>query len=292
LQQAFGQQQQQASGQPQYNMQQLAAIAQKNPQLASLIQQNQLAQQKVGEARTVASEKRSFESNKPVMEDLRKIRTSLPKREVNLMRIGEVLGSKDLRTVRNFAADYLGTKGFSAEFLSSKSANELNSVVKDEFVRDMQNLPGGTRLNQFIERNLKSALQSPLKSPENNQMITEAHRFLYDVDKNKLAIADKLLDSYEKMGIEPPRSFERDLEKLSKDYTQQRMKELTQTFKDIGEGKVKSLGAQGIEIAKERIQGRPPERGNIYILSPNKEIKQVPLRELKKWQDLGGTLIK
>lgn len=62
LQQA--QQQQQPTGPRQYNVQQLAAIARKNPQLASMLQQNQLAQQKMTQQTELAKQKQFAEERK------------------------------------------------------------------------------------------------------------------------------------------------------------------------------------------------------------------------------------
>jgi len=275
-----------------YSLPQLAYIANRFPHLAPLLQQQTLASQRAREKRTMAMEKRAYESNKPFLDEISKLRESVPQREVNLLRMGEVLGSKDMRTLRNFSAEYLGNKGYPSEFLLSSSANELKSIVKDEFVKELKNLPGGSRLNQFIERNLLSALQSPLKSPENNQMITEAQKFKFDIDKKKIEITDRLLNQYEAAGREPPANLSRLVDEGLKDYTQEKLIDLTQTFKDIKEGKIKSEGAQRMEVARSRIQGRSPKAGFTWMIFPDGSIKQAPTREIKKWQGVGGELIR
>lgn len=281
-----------SGGRRRFSTQQLGAISDINPKLAQIFQQDQIAQDQMGERRSLASEKRAYESNKPFMEDVRKIRRSIHSREMNQMRMQEVLGSDNLSSIRNFSADYLGNKGFSSEYLSSASANELKSVVKDEFVRDLQMLPGGTKLNQLIERNLITALQSPLKTPENNQMITEAQRFKLDLDKKQVEVTDSLLDVYERAGREPPANLEREVDKRMKKYTQEKQKDLTQIFKDIKGGKIKSRGFQAMEIAKQRVANQRPAAGSIWMLSPEGEVKQVPRSMVKQAQDAGGRLIK
>jgi len=291
VQKAQQEQQQAQSATPQYNMQQLAAIAQRNPQLASMLQQNQLTQQKMEQQRELAQEKRAYQSNEPFFKEVDTLRNSIPNQEVNLLRIGNVLNSKDLGSLRNLASEVFSNK-IPPEYIATASANELKSAVKDAFVADLKSLPSGSRLNQFIEKNLLSALESPLKSPENNQIILEAQKFDLEKNKKKVEITDRLLDAYAKAGREPPARIAREVDRQLKPFVDQQIKDLTKKIMDIKEGNISSFGSQAMDIAKERITGRRPEAGNIWMLSPTGDIKQVPKNLVKQAIEAGGSLIK
>jgi len=275
----------------QYNMQQLAAIEQRNPQLANLIQQNQINKQRESQKYQMAKEQRAFKSNETFFKELNTLRESIPNQEVNLLRIGNVISAGDLTSLRNVAAEMFANR-IPSEFISTASANELRSAVKDAFVADLKSLPTGSRLNQFIEKNLLTALESPLKTPENNQIILESQKFDLDKKKKKIEIADNLMNAYERAGREPPSNFSKDVDRYLKPYVDEKLKELTQKIKDITRGNVKSFGSQALDIAKNRIRGKVAPSGHIWMLDPNGDIKSIPKSQVKAAQQAGGKLIK
>lgn len=275
----------------QYNMQQLAAIEQRNPQLANLIQQNQINKQRESQKYQMAKEQRAFKSNETFFKELNTLRESIPNQEVNLLRIGNVISAGDLTSLRNVAAEMFANR-IPSEFISTASANELRSAVKDAFVADLKSLPTGSRLNQFIEKNLLTALESPLKTPENNQIILESQKFDLDKKKKKIEIADNLMNAYERAGREPPSNFSKDVDRYLKPYVDEKLKELTQKIKDITSGNVKSFGSQALDIAKNRIRGKVAPSGHIWMLDPNGDIKSIPKSQVKAAQQAGGKLIK
>lgn len=280
-------QQTQKQGEKSYSLTQLAAIARKNPQLANLFQQNQLAQQKFQEKRDLAKEERAFKENKPFYEQVDKLRETIPNKETALMRIRDAMSKGDLRSLRNFIADH-----YDNEYFRTASLNDLNSAVKEFFLADMQSLPAGTRLNQFIERNLMGALESGGRTPESNQKIAEYQQFTIDVGNKQIEIADKIRETYERAGREPPAGIQREVYKQLRPYIQERQKELTQTYRDINEGKIKSKGTLALADAKNKIKNVPAGQGNVWMLSPNGEVKQVPRNRIKDAQQAGGKIIK
>jgi len=205
--------------------------------------------------------------------------------------MSRAIGAEDLNTVRNFAASYLGNKGYDANWIRSSSANDLEAAVKQEFIAATQELPGGTRLNQYVERLFKESLQSPLKSPENNIRITEMQRFLLGIDKEKLRITDRIVGQYEKAGREPPATLAAMVDKELGPYTQDKLKGLNQTYKDIESGKVKASSVLNMEVAKERVEGKPTIDGHVWM-EKNGSPKQVPIKDTAKWQKKGARLIK
>ena len=280
--------QRQQSGAPRkYSMKQLAAIAKKNQPLASMLQQNQLAQEKMEQRGLLASEERAFKDNKPYFEKIDKMRDTLPDQEVALMRINDAMASGDIKNLRNYAADFFGN-----EYLRSASLNDLNSAVKEFFLADVQKMPSGTRLNQFIEKNLFGALQSGGKSEESNQKISEYQRFKIDIGNKEVEISDKLREKYLNAGREPPIGFAAQVSKQLKTYVQERQKELIKNYKNINDGKYKSRKVLKIQDAKSITKNNPPKAGFTWMLSPKGEPKQIPTKHVARMQDLGGELIK
>ena len=100
------QQPSQAPGAPrEYNQRQLAEIARTNPPLASMLQQGQIAREKMTQKEQMESSKRAFEENKPFVEQMNKIREGMATKEINLFRINEALDSGNVKTWQNFMAD-------------------------------------------------------------------------------------------------------------------------------------------------------------------------------------------
>ncbi len=232
-------------------------------------------QEKMAQQRTLAKDKRAFESNKPFFEEINKKRSTLPVREAAQKRILDAIWAPNLRTKRNAAAEYLSTKGFPAEFLKTASANELDSAVKNNYVEDLKSLPGGARLNQYIERTLKSALESPLKTPENNMIIYETDQFKNDVEKKQIEITDKLLDEYEAKGIEPPANFSRKIDKELQPYIADRQKELTSRIRSIKEGEI----------------NKPVDKDSMLMIDPAGNTRKVPKKQAIEAQKSGYRLI-
>lgn len=295
---------------PRYTPQQIAQISAINPQMGAFLQKEELARQdlefkekqlkskedieerKLKFKKEEATGKRAFDSNKDFLADVHKKRIGMPKREATLMEMSRAIGKKDLRTIRNFAADYLGNKGYAAEYIRTAEANDLVATVKHEFIADTQSLPGGTRLNQYIMRLFMESLQGPLKTPENNLRITEMQRFLVDIDKERIRLTDRITGQYEKAGREPPANLAGKIDKDLVPFTKQKLKQLNKTYRDIDTGKIKASSVLNMEIAKERVENKPPSEGHIWMMSPSGDPKQVPVRDVAKWQRAGGKVIK
>ncbi len=280
------QQQSQKQGTPRYSTAQLAAIAEKNAPLASLIQQQQLADQKIEQKESAESTKRAFEENKPFVEQMNKVREGLATKDINLFRINEALDSGNVKTWQNFMADY-----FDNEFIRSAEGAELLSAVKEEFISDMSQMPPGTRLNQYLEKNMREALQTIGKDPKSNRIITAFQEFKLDLNKEKLKIYDNTRNSYLDKGLEPPRNLQFMVDAQLKEYTNKKQKEFTKDVRDIRSGKIKSIGGLALEEARKRVKGVPPENGHTWMISPYGELVQIPNVEIKRAENSGGRRI-
>jgi len=302
LKEAQTNQQQQTKGPKQYNMAQLGAIAKKNPVVAKMIQQNQLAQNQMQQTERLAKikgeqksqieqDKRAYKSNEDYLTSIGKLADAIPKREASLLNISQIIGKGDLSTLRNFAADYLGNKGYSADFIRDKNANDLEAAVKTELIADTQSLPGGARLNAYIEQLFKTSLQNPLKSPANNLRITEMQRFLLDVDKEKVRLTKRIVDQYEKSGLEPPANLQLKIDDDLSSFTREKLKGLNQTYKDIDSGKIKARSFLNMEIAKDRTKDVQPNEGFVWM-EKDGDPRQVPINDTAKWQKKGARLVR
>jgi len=281
------QQPSQEPGQPrQYNQRQLAEIARTNPQLASMLQQGQLARDKMTQKEEMETSKRAFEENKPFVEQMNKIRDGLATKEINLFRINEALDSGNVKTWQNFMADY-----FDNEFIRSVEGAELLSATKEEFLSDMQQMPPGTRLNQYLEKNMREALQTIGKNVESNRIITRFQEFKLDISKEKLKIFDNIRNKYLDKGLEPPRNLQSMVDNQLKEYTNKRQKEFTKDVRDIRAGKIKSTGGLALEEARKRVKELPSEPGTVWMLAPDGNTYPIPKNKVKEMQSKEGGII-
>jgi len=280
-------QQMPSQGQSGYSQEQLSALALKQPQLASFLQQGQLAREKMAQKEQLEGNKRAYEENKPLVEDINKLRSNILNEEANLFRINEALDSGNIRNVQNFLADF-----FDSEYLRTAEGSDLLSAVKEEFLSDMQQMPSGTRLNQFLEKNMREALQTIGKDEASNRKITAYQQFKHEINKEKIKVFDEIRNRYLDKGLEPPRNLRSMVDERLKDFTNQAQKKLTETFKEINEGKVPSSASNRLELAKKRVEGRKPPQGTVWMFSPEKgQIYPIPKNKVKELQAVGGEVL-
>lgn len=272
---------------PQAQMMQQEALQKEN-----FLQQERMQNLKMGQKIEAEKDKRAFEENKPYYENLNKKRTELPSQQATLLSIRDNLinsGGK-IEKLRNFISTYAPADA--QDFIKSANAQQLASFVKDYFVADLKGLPGGSKLNQLIEKNLLSALQSPGKTEESNQKITEFQQFKQDVIEKELEISDRLKNKYLKAGQEPPRGFQQMVHDQLKPYVMEKQRELIQTYKDIDNGKFKSAQMLNMPFLREEIKETPARPGYTWIASPNGKKAEVPNELIQEALNSGGKIIK
>ena len=261
-------------------------------QQETMLQQEHLQDKKLTEKISSEQDKKSFEENKPYYSDLNKKRGELSTKQATLLSIRDNLinSGGNISKLRNLISTFAP---FDAQdYIKDANAQQLASFVKDFFVADLKGMPGGSKLNQLIEKNLLSALQSPGKTEESNQKITEFQQYKLDIIEKELEIADRLKDQYLKVGREPPRNFQENVQKQLKPYVLEKQRELVKTYKNIDNGQFKSHQALNMPFLKEDIKETPPKPGYTWIASPKGKAVQVPTNELDKWLNGGGKIIK
>jgi len=257
----------------------------------TFLQQERLQDKKLNEKVSSEKDKRAFEENKPYYERINRVRTELPQKEATLLGIRDALinSGGNIDRLRNYISTFFSPE--QQDYINTSSAQQLSSFVKDFFVGELREIPG-MRLNQMIESNLKSALQSPGKTEESNQVITEFQQFKNDILKKEIEISDRIKNQYLKAGREPPRNFQEQVANQLKPYTQEKQKELIQTYQDIKQGKFKSAQMLNMPLAKEDIKDNPAKPGFTYVISPKGSPVQVPNNEVPNALKSGGVLVK
>ena len=257
-----------------------------------MLQQERLQSQKSIDKRYTESDKRAFEENKQYYDTMNKRRQELPAQQATLLSIRDALikSGGNIRKIRNFIATYAPQEA--QDYIKDANAQQLTSFVKDLFVTDLKGLPGGSRLNQLIEKNLLSALQSPGKTEESNQKITEFQQYKQDVLEKELEIYDRMKGQYLEIGREPPRDLQQKVHDQLKPYVIEKQNELIQTYKDIDNGKFKSPQMLNMPFAKAQIKDNPPKEGFTWIMDLKGNPVQAPNNELDVWLNGGGKLIK
>lgn len=144
--------------------------------------------------------KRSFEINKPLYEGIEKSRENLFKHGISLARLEDAIQSGNFSRWYNSLAANLGLNA-----AKTSKAQILESAVKDLFLSDLAQLSGG-RINQFLEKNLLSALPNIGNSPIANTEITATLSALHSIKKEKIRLLDEMVEKYDSQGKELPRS--------------------------------------------------------------------------------------
>jgi len=156
-------------------------------------------------------EERSFQRNKPYLENLSKIAQELPKEKLALQQMQGALDSEDFDSWRNVVAEMTGL-----ERLKTASAQVLNSASKQFLISSLAGITG--RPNQFLERSITKALISPLYAKEANQLILEGLQGLSELKEREIEIAADLEEKYTSKGREIPRTYQKMVrEKLKKE---------------------------------------------------------------------------
>ena len=116
-------------------------------------------------------------------------------------------------------------------------------------------------------------------------------RFLLDVDKEKVRLTKRIVDQYEKSGLEPPANLQLKIDDDLSSFTREKLKGLNQTYKDIDSGKIKARSFLNMEIAKDRTKDVQPNEGFVWM-EKDGDPRQVPINDTAKWQKKGARLVR
>lgn len=259
----------------------LGILGKTNKPLADALQKQEIANQKLSAKR----EERDYQINKPLYEDIYKLRSAMPEKRIVLERIEDALNSGQINRFTDWAAGQLGL-----DPLKTSQGQILESAVKELFLGDLGKIKGG-RINQLIEKNLLGALQNAGKSRGANQEITETLHVVQDMLQERVKAFDDITRQYERAGREPGRSLARQVDERLAPIYEKKMNELSKFRKDISEGKILNNEQMQMRRAKREIRGNPPPQGTKWVINPKGEVVAIPTARVQDAINGGGRLV-
>ena len=247
----------------------------------AIIERQKMAQKGMFEERRVASEE-----SKKYREKIEEQMTSLPDVRMASMRIEDALKSNDLKSFRNFWADYMEAKGQPGEYFRTSSGAALQSAVKEMLLGDIGRIKGG-RPNQFIERQLAGSYPRAGYDPNANQKILAALNVGKDIKEKEVELYQQISDQYEARGKHIPGNIALVVNKQLKPYVIEREKQLSEDYRILNKPKPKKT-LFNFRPKKEM----PPAR--VRIINPNDPSQDymVTPENAKKAQAAGWRLVK
>lgn len=221
------------------------AISQEDPQLANTLSKLYETQEKKFE------KQRAFESERSTkyLNKVSDLATNLPDRRIAIDSAKAAIKSGQMTPFGgDFVADILNLPQ-----LRTASGAELATAAKTNLIGSLSQITGG-RPNQFIEQQINNAFAKAGQSKEANLNQLEIIEAKLDIDEKLANFTDELADQYmEKLGY-VPESIDRDVRKLIKPYTDQRMKELAY---DLRENVEKDMGIDQLRKMNKVAPGTP-----------------------------------
>lgn len=174
-----------------------------------------------------------YDINKPILKEAGELRKNLAMQE---QAIEDLMESSPDVGIRDWMADY-----FDIEPLRSESGAKFKTAVKEFFLADMPRV--GVRPNQWVEKQLLSALPVAGRSPTSNMITTAGLRFKKDISKKRLEIIDELSNKYGYSEID----LDKTANKMIKSYAVERQKLLENEIRDI-KNRESKLSGKTIEV--------------------------------------------
>lgn len=199
-----------------------------------------------------------YEINKPILKEAEDIRKNLSLQE---QAIEDLMESSPDVGIRDWLADV-----FEFEPLRSESGAKFKTGVKDFFLTDISRV--GARPNQWVEKQLLSALPVAGRTPVSNMITTAGLKFKKDLAKKRLEILDELTDKYGYSEID----LSKTTNKMMKSYVEERQNLLRDEIKDI-------------KNRESKLSGRM-----VRVIDPNGEEYEIDEREVELLPE--GYLIK
>lgn len=213
---------------------QIAQVAALDPQLGRTLQQQKdvgLRENRAGmEFKDKQLQKkidRASERNKPVYDETRKLRRSLPTQTADLNAMEDAIKNQDLSFLsKDNLADI-----FHIEGLRTAKGAQLKTAIKNHFAASVGKFGG--RPNQYIEQQIAQTFPQVGRTQEANQTSLELLKFDHDINKKYLETVDKFEDLYSKDLGYVPETLERDVDNFMKEYVEQRQNQLESSLKEI-----------------------------------------------------------
>lgn len=174
---------------------------------------------------------RNFESKRsdPVIAEKNKLERSLPRLESSLGEMESAIKSGELESFTNTLADITGI-----EPLRSAEASKFKTAAKDYFLSTIKSIPG-SRLNQFLERQINDGIPKIGRSQEGNLYGLNMYKFNLDLDKEWVKTINDLEEKYRKEYGYVPGDIEREASKIMQPYINERQKQLSYDMRAIKE---------------------------------------------------------
>lgn len=199
-----------------------------------------------------------YDINKPILKEADDIRKNLALQE---QAIEDLMQSSPDVGIRDWVADF-----FDFEPLRSESGAKFKTAVKDFFLTDIARV--GARPNQWVEKQLLSALPVAGRTPTSNMITTAGLEFKKDLAKERLRILDELTDKYGYSEID----LSKTTNKMMKSYVVERQKLLEDQIR-------------GIKNRESKLSGKM-----IRVIDPNGEEYEIDESEVELLPE--GYLIK
>jgi hypothetical protein len=229
--------------------------------------------------------KRHEKESLPFLIEQREGTRKLDEKRLNLAVINDAVASQTTpERFWNFFAQKTGN-----EDLFTAEGAKLSSGAKGFFFDDLESLKGG-RINQFLERTLKSALQSAGKSKEANEIIGAIQQSKIDLAQASINNAERVSNSlFEKHGF-VHRSLEPITRATNKQFAKQTEKDLIKTIQEIQarhrKGGDKSAPAQAQQAqpqAQQTFETIPPASAHKGASITDSDTGIVSVSNGKEW---------
>jgi|SRR6188508_416571 len=192
-----------------------------------------------------------YDINKPILKEAGELRKNLQMQE---QAIEDLMEASPHVGIRDWVADY-----FDIEPFRSESGAKFKTAVKDFFLSDISRV--GARPNQWVEKQLLSALPVAGRSPTSNMITTAGLRFKKDLSKKRLEIIDELSDKYGYSEID----LDKTANKMMKSYVVERQKLLENEIRDI-KNRESKLSGRKVRVTDQTGQAYEIDESEVELL--------------------------
>jgi hypothetical protein len=213
-------------------------------------------------------------------QDINKIETGVNKLKEaqKLIQSGRV--SLDDNWVRNVVSGFLeGHESPLAEVAKTPEQQKLWYLLKDSL---KSKEVGGSNPSTKEVLLSKTALPGDMKSQDANEYIIGN---MLQNSENELFKAKTIRTERGKAGTPAFIQFQSNVDDKVNKYSQQRQQEYDKSFAE------RSAKKELVAAAKERIVGMRPEKGMVWVMSPDGDSTKIPVKDLDRAIKAGGVLI-
>lgn len=282
------QQQKQAGGTPQYSMAQLATIAKKNPQLAKMLQDNQLAQQKITERRNLVQEEREYKANDQVQKEWRdEIKKNVEpfsdtdKLQTNVKQMESA--KKLIKDSKKLNLDDNWMRSATQAVLEDKGLNAVGNLAKTDDQRKLYSL-----MYDFIR---SKELGGANPSTKEVMLSLQAKPSQYSGKRGNLAMINMMLQKAER-DLQKSKIINKQREKSGPIHPNRFNSNVSEELQPFMNNLEKKYGKEEkILDAQIALKGMQPPKGYKFMVDPDVNVKNIPIKDIKRLQDAGGELL-